>query len=320
MKLIKYTGTDVKNGAVALLGSLALEGLLLAPKRSFTVPGIKKEVSVSGLVPLSQTFLAEVARKAANDWAPVLMRQGENLLRKVKLYDALKTKLLDFLYVRFADISMSDLLTYFFNRATFINRSNIASGIRDWIYSVMNSDEDRETFVANLTDNILAGLQALSTGTVGAVLVSVNMLRVVEETIQNIVEKFFSSDIGIEVANRLFDAIEHMEEMTLPFFLDHNLNLPRETMSDKLDAAFDAFLGKDRVQRYVDKNYGDQLYNTFVSMDYDKVWKELKQHHTKELGAIALGSAGTAMYWSRKAGKTARRVRKVKVALAKKED
>ncbi len=304
-RLGKYSASELKVGSKYMLGSLLVEAALLAPARTLTIPKLEKEVTVKGILPLTQNRLADVARTFLNDGVPFLMDTGDRLIQKIGIYELIKDKILDFIYVEADKYSMSDLINYIFEKATFLDRHHFTASIRDWVYSVINTEDDRETFIANMTDNIIAGLRSLVSGPITSVLVSARLLEVIEETISNVVSKFMTTDIGNEMVNRLFDAIEHLEEMTLPYFLDTKANLPRLTMNDKMDALYDAFVGKDLVEKYKQKNLGDQVYNTLISTEYESIWKEIKKHHLKDLVELATYIAGVGIYLNNKAEKKA---------------
>ncbi len=307
----KYTVSELKIGAGAALLSVAVEALILAPKKQIPLPKGKK-LTVQGLLPAFQKPIAGAARHFLNETVPHMMTLGDKLLQKIKIYQLLKEYFLDAVYLKADRYSLNDLFTRFFEKASFLDRNKFTAAFRDWAYSVLNSEEDRETFVNNLTDNIIAGLRALVSGPVASVLVSSHLLKVIEETVSNVVEKFMSTEFGNEMVNRLFDAIEHLEDMTLPYFLDTKMNLPRPVMEEKIDGLYNRYIGEGQVENYRSKNYGDQIYNMLASVDYDQIWKELLHHHLKELGQVSLGAAGTAIYLSGEMDKVSRRTKRLK--------
>lgn len=309
--LQKYSVSELKLGAKTVAFSLLLEAVILAPGKTISLPK-GKQVTVRGLLPLLQPQIATAGRFLLNEALPSAMTFGDKVLQKTKVYSFAKGKVLDLVYIKADRYSLNDLLTKFFEKATFLDRNQFTSAFRDWAYSVLNSEEDRETFVNNLTDNIISGLRALVSGPVASVLVSSHLLKVIEETVENVVEKFMSTEFGNEMVNRLFDAIEHLEDMTLPYFLDTKMNLPRPIAEQKTDDLYDRYIGKGRVESYLEKGYGDQLYHFLRSVDYESIWQEIRRKHLKELIQISFGAAGTAIYVSGEMGRASKRVDKIK--------
>lgn len=285
---------DMKTGGKFLAGSILLEALLLAPKKDVKVGG--KTITLQGLFPLSQKYVATFAEGALNEALPKAAEIGASLLLKTKIEPFVRDKILWLLYDFLDKYSLNSLVSLIFDKTSFLEGNKFSSALRTYLEDIIKNKDGRDNLVQNLTNGILNAIQVLADGTIFSVLINDRVASVIKETASAILEHLVNSDAGNSVAEKLLEAVEHLESLTVASFLTNNLGIPRESMGQMIDTFYDKYLGKTMVQSLRDQHLGSQAYFNLSNLDYNAFFNELWENHLDELLRVAIGGASAGMY------------------------
>lgn len=312
----KLTVDEVKLGATLFGGSLALEALLLAPKKEVTLG--EKTISVQGLFALSQPYVASIAKEALNQVVPNVMLKADETVERFQWKEKLKNLVLDLLFVKLEDYSVRNVISFLFDHSSLLDKDDTVSNVKDYLSDLLEMENNPEVFVSKLTERIITGLKTLTSGTILSVLVSSRTEEVLESIVSLVIGKLFSTSLGQQLLTHMFDAVEHLENQSITGLLADTVGITEETVSDFIDQLYSKLMGEEMRERYLAKGYGDKLYSDLTSKDYDTIWAEIKENHLNELISVAMSAASAGIYLYGKYKKREARKEKKQARKAKK--
>lgn len=290
----KMTYEEYQMGAKIVLASLALEALILAPQKTLKIGS--KEVTVQGLLPLSQKGVAKAAQLALDNVVPFAMTQADKLLQKAGLKDKAIAKITHFIYDYLEKFSLSKLVTFVMNHNRLMDKNKTTTALRDYANGVLTKEREKEQLLDGVSDSVVNAIQTMTDGTLISLLLNDKAKAFISDFVAELVERFLASDLGKAALDKIFDVIDSMEHMTLSYFLTNKMNYPKERMAEDLEKLYSRYLGEELRARYAERNLGAQVYANVHDMDYDSVYEKLKQEHLGDILQVSLTAASAGIY------------------------
>lgn len=313
MKDLRYSGKYI-------LASVLVEGLLLAPKMTITVGG--KDLQIGGVLPMLQNEIAAGVRDGVNRVAPKFARKVETKAREKQIKETVIDKAEWLVYERLANVTLNSLATGILSHTNLAGTANLDGLFRDRLQTVIANKDDRDMLIASLTDFIFNTANTIFAGTSVSAFLNGGLGDNVKATVAELVDRGLQTEFGANLVNRLLDAVEQFETMTLAGFLERYYQLPRPAFRQYLADLYEKYLGTRMVAELSNLQLGEELYQKISSMDYDAVLQDMLKHHWRELIQVTLTAASVGLFFlnqSRKldAKQEKREARKIKKAAKK---
>lgn len=290
----KLSWEEMKLGAKLLVGSFAVEAILLAPEQEVDILG--KKVKVQGIVPMKKEELAEVIRKSLNYGVPASARVLDTLLRKTGFEPWLRNLSVYFVYDFLDKYSLSTLLTKIFQDTDFLEKNKFSSTVKSYLEGILNNEGNREEFIKKFSKSIIDALSKLAEGTMLSLLFTDHLRETFEELIGSGVQKLLETGIGVQIVDKLTGGVQYVETLTLGSFLTNHFGLDKATMGIFLDDLYNKYIGEQHIQKLETSFLGDQVYATIINTDYNEFFENLKENHVTDLIRVGVSAAGAGLY------------------------
>lgn len=312
---------DIRYSGKYILASVIVEGLLLAPKTR--VPWNGKEIEIGGIIPMLQKEIASFTRDGVNTVAPKAANKVESLVRQTNLKELLMDRILWFIYDYMEQFTLNSVATSIMDKAGLQMNTKMTGLFRDYLQDVLDSKDDREKLIAGITDFLLNSANTLFAGTSVSLFLTGGLSDNIKRTVSDYVEKGLQTETGAVVIDRILNAVESFETLTLAGFIERNLEMPRPVFEKYLSDLYEKYVGTQMVEKYSDRSLGEELYEKIAGMDYDKVFKDITTNHWRDLIQVTLSAASVGLFFlnasNRAEAKTERKQEKKQKKAVKKE-
>lgn len=290
----KLSWEEMKLGAKLLVGSFAVEAVLLAPEQEVEILGEK--VKIKGIVSMKKDQLAEVVRRVLNYGVPAGARVLDNLLRKSGFEPWLRNLSVYFVYDFLDKYSLSTLLTKIFRDTDFLEKNKFSSTVKSYLEGILNNEGNREEFIKKFSKSVIDALEKIAEGTMLSLLFTDHLRETFEEAVGSGVEKLLETGIGAQIVDKLTGGVQYVENLTLGNFLTNHFGLDKDTMGMFLDDLYNKYLGEEHIAKLESSMLGDQVYATMINTDYNEFFEDLKRNHVMDLIRVGLSAAGAGLY------------------------
>ncbi|MBR5976321.1 MAG: hypothetical protein IK046_00750 [Clostridia bacterium] len=285
----KYTSDVLAMGAAALVGSFGLQRLLLQPKTEVEISGVK--IPVQGIMPYSQKYVADIGRKVFNDVIPVSMSVAVTVCEKLHVREQFKKGFLWFVYEFMARYSFNSVSGFFMRKLKRGNRDEYKNLLRNYVQKLISEKTDREAVIKSATEEIMKILAVITEGTVASLIFNEKVAEAASATISAAVNRFLADDAANRLTEYILRAIEQLEDMTLPGFLEGVLGIGRVEMANLIDTTYDAVLSHDTVKLVRDMHAGDIVADLVNNVDYSKSYDYVSGTSLLKVGAVSAFAA-----------------------------
>ena len=294
LRRMKMTPANLKAGGKYIAASVIVEGLLLAPKVNINVG--EKEITIGGIIPMLQKEIATVVRDTVNTVVPKAAVSTDRVLRNMDLKDKSIDRILWFVYDYMEKYSLSAVVTTVLEKTRLADASNVTTMLRDNLNSVMENKDDRDKLIKGLTEALMNALGVIAEGTVLSAFFSERVVESTTELMTAVIDKAMQTEYGANVVERLLDAVDHFETMTLASFLQDHLGYDRYGFEQALSDFYERNVGSEMVAKYLNLGLGDELYAKIAGMNYDAVFQDITENHWKDLVRVTLSAASAGLY------------------------
>lgn len=308
---------DIRYSGKYILASVIVEGLLLAPKTTVTWNG--KDIQIGGIIPMLQKEIAAMARDGANTVAPKAATTVEGLVRQTNLKDFAMEKILWFVYDYMEQFTLNSVVTTVLDKANLSANTKMTGLFRDYLQEVLDSKDDREKLIAGITDFLINSAGTVLDDTSVSAFLNGGMRDNVKATVADYVDKWLQTENGAILVDRILNAVEQFETLTLAGFLERNYDLPRPAFEKYLSDLYEEYLGTNMVARYSNLGVGEDLYAKIADMDYDAVFKDIIQNHWRDLLQVTLTAASVGVWFLNVSNKMEAKSEKKRAKKAKKD-
>lgn len=284
---------ELRRGAKYMVASVAVEGLLLAPKTKVRLG--EKDYEIGGIVPMFQQEIATFVRDGLNTMIPKTAMTAEQVFRKYNVKEKIVDRAIWFIYDYMEQFTLNSVVTGIVEKSNLMDTDKVGM-LRDYIAGVLENKDDRDKLIDGLTDALLNAAALIAQGTALSVFLNAETARQFKFTVSDLIDQGMKTESGKVIVERLLTAVENFETMTLGGFFEQSLGMNRREMEAFIDDYYEKLVGSDMVGHYSNLGLGDELYAKISGMDYDAVFKDITQNHLQDLVKVTLSAVSVGLY------------------------
>ncbi|NLL63451.1 MAG: hypothetical protein GX241_04315 [Ruminococcaceae bacterium] len=295
-KKIKFTPDVIAIGAAAYVGSTVLQKVILAPKQKVKLKE-NFEVTVQGLLPFSQKYIAKITRVALNKMLPFSASALCSLAEIFHLKDKLRERTLWFVFEFLDHYSLNTFISSVLNKFSIFDREKSKDVLRELFQRLLTDKADRDAIIESLTGEVVNLLRLVSEGTLASMLFNDKFTAAAASTIATAIDRFLVDDAAGKFTDFFFRLFGQLEDVTISSIIINLVGLNREEFGVMLNSVYDTFLGDKMIKMVRDMKLGDVVYELLSSVDYDKVYEYMSRNMRNELASIGIVSTLASIYF-----------------------
>jgi|GEM_PF-2952763 len=283
-------------GAGAVAVSYLTEKILLTPKKNIKIAD-DVTIPVAGVFALSQEYVAAMVKVALNSALPFYAKTMSSLFEKFKVRTYARDTVCWLVYDFLGKYSLNTALNLVLSHTKFGGEEQYKNVVSDLIQKYIAEKADRDVIIKNITDEIIKVLRTLSEGTLVSLIFNDKFASALSGTIAAAVDRFIENEAASKITDFVFDIAGHLEKMTIPNLLANAFGITREVLASYVDLAYDLLLGEKMVETFEQARFGDALYDSIMSVDFDAVDRMLRTDMKKDALRLVFSSASSAVYF-----------------------